>query len=86
MSDFRTVTQAWAEAWAHRRVFVPVYLFLRVLAFAAIVPLVGIAINLAVSLSNQSALTDQDIALFLLTPGGFVAALAVARGIFWKRR
>ena len=78
MSDFRTVTQAWAEAWAHRRVFVPVYLFLRVLAFAAIVPLVGIAINLAVSLSNQSALTDQDIALFLLTPGGFVAALAVA--------
>lgn len=78
MTNFQTVTRSWAEAWAHRRVFVPVYLVLRVLALAAIIPLLGIVVNLAVSLSNQSALTDQDIALFLLTPGGFVAALAVA--------
>jgi len=58
-------------------VFVPIYVAVRLLLVALIAPGVAMAVNLAVSLSDQTALTDQDIALFLLSPIGFVAAVAV---------
>ena len=47
------------------------------LAVAVIVPLTGVLVALAVALSGQSALTDQDIAHFIFTPIGFVAFLAL---------
>ncbi|KIC40347.1 glycerophosphodiester phosphodiesterase [Ruegeria sp. ANG-R] len=77
MTNFVTVTNAYRGAWARRRVFVPIYLAVRLLLVALIAPGVAIAVNLAVSLSDQSALTDQDIAMFLLSPAGFIAAVAV---------
>ncbi len=77
MTNFSAVTTAYRGAWARRRVFVPIYLAVRLLLVALIAPGVAIAVNLAVSLSNQSALTDQDIAMFLLSPAGFIAAIAV---------
>lgn len=77
MSNFRFVANSWSEAWAHRRVFVPVYLAMRLLALAVIAPLMGLFVNLAVGLSSQSALTDQDIAMFILTPAGLAATLGV---------
>lgn len=77
MSHYSTVTEAYAQAWARRRVFVPLYMALRLLAYALIAPGMAATINLAVSLSDQPALTDQDIAYFILTPVGFVATLAV---------
>lgn len=49
----------------------------RLIALAILAPAVGLLINLAVSLSSQSALTDQDIARFLLTPVGSIAAISV---------
>ncbi|WP_425078972.1 glycerophosphodiester phosphodiesterase family protein [Ruegeria denitrificans] len=74
---FQAVTNAYAEAWARRRVFVPIYIAVRLLLVALIAPGVAVAVNLAVSLSNQTALTDQDIAMFLLSPAGFIAGVTV---------
>lgn len=78
MSAFTPVIQAYRDAWHRRTAFVGVYLALRLVAFAILTPAVGVLINLAVSVSSQSALTDQDIARFLLTPSGFIVAIAVA--------
>ena len=64
MTSFSAVTTAYTGAlWSRRRVFVPIYIAVRLLLVALIAP--GVAdhcANLAVSLSDQTALTDQDIA------------------------
>ncbi|MEW2917868.1 glycerophosphodiester phosphodiesterase [Ruegeria sp. ANG10] len=77
MTSFSAVTTAYRRAWARRRVFVPIYIAVRLLLVALIAPGVAITVNLAVSLSNQTALTDQAIAAFILSPAGFIAAVAV---------
>lgn len=77
MSSFTTVSTAYKGAWVRRRVFVPIYLVMRLLLIALIAPGVAITVNLAVLLSNQTAVTDQDIAAFILSPAGFVAAVVV---------
>lgn len=77
MSVFSAVTNAYSSAWARRRVFVPIYVAVRLLLIALVAPGVALAVNLAVSLSNQTALTDQDIATFVLSPAGFIAAIVV---------
>ena len=77
MKTFSTVTNAYAAAWARRRVFVPIYFAVRLLLVALIAPGLALTVNLAVSLSSQSALTDQDIAMFVLSPAGFIAVVAV---------
>jgi len=81
VTHFSAVTTAYAGAWARRRVFVPVYIAVRLLLVALIAPGVAVAVNLAVSLSDQTALTDQDIAMFILSPAGFCAAVVIL-GIF----
>ena len=73
----RTVLNAYAESWRHRAFVVPIFIGVRLLSFAIIAPLTGAIVSIAISLSNQTALTDQDIARFVLTPSGFVAALVV---------
>lgn len=77
MTHAKTVLGAYGDAWARRWVFVPLYLVMQLLVVGLVVPGVAALINLAVSLSDQSALTDQDIAFFILTPVGFLATLAV---------
>ncbi len=77
MTNFASVSKAYAGAWTRRRVFVPIYIAVRLLLIALIAPGIAVAVNFAVSLSNQTALTDQDIAMFLLSPAGFVAAVVV---------
>ena len=77
MTTFSAVSKAYGGAWARRRVFVPIYVVVRLLLVALIAPGVAITVNLAVSLSNQPALTDQAIAAFILSPVGFIAAIAV---------
>lgn len=77
MSALSVVLGALADAWSRRRVFVGLYLALRLATYAVLAPVLGLLINLAVSLSSQAALTDQDIAAFILTPGGFAATIVV---------
>lgn len=77
MSAFASVVRSYRHAWAHAGLFIGIFFILQALALALIVPLAGAMVNFAVSLSSQSALTDQDIARFLLSPLGFVAAVVV---------
>ncbi len=77
MKPFLAVLQAYSGATQRWRLFLAVHVSLRLLALALIAPLLGVLINLAVSFSNQSALTDQDIALFVLSPIGFVLSVVV---------
>ena len=72
------VFQAYRHAWAARQVVLPLFLSVRVLSAAVIVPLTAFFVPLALSVSGQSALTDQDIAHFFLTPVGFVVLLGLA--------
>lgn len=77
MSAFSTVKQSYGEAWERRRLFGLIQIVLRLGAYAVIAPVLAGLINLGVSLSSQAALTDQDIAMFILTPVGFVATVVV---------
>ncbi len=77
MKPMNTVIRSYAGAWHRKGIFLAVHLSFRLLALALVIPLIGGLINLGVSLSDQSALTDQDIALFLISPVGFLVALVV---------
>ncbi len=54
-----------------------VRLFVRLVSVALLVPLIGGLLAFALSFSGQSALTDQDIARFFLTPLGLIAVIIV---------
>ena len=54
-----------------------VHFYVKLITAALLVPLIGILLGITLSFSNQSALTDQDIARFLLTPAGALGALVV---------
>jgi len=77
MSETASVARTYLTAWRFKGVFVPVYLLMRFLIYAVVAPALAFAIAFAVSLSGQSALTDQDIARFILSPIGMAAVLAV---------
>jgi glycerophosphoryl diester phosphodiesterase len=57
--------------------FLATHLFVRVLAFAVLVPVIGLLVGLSLGFSDQSALTDQDIARFLFTPAGAIGTAVV---------
>lgn len=56
--------------------FLLTHLGVRLLSAAVVVPLAALILAGAIAASGESALTDQDIARFLLTPAGFAGALA----------
>jgi len=74
---FQKIGGAYRAAWGYRVVFTLVHLALRFLAAAAIVPASGLVLSLALSLDGQAAVTDQDIARFLISPAGFIGTLAM---------
>lgn len=57
--------------------FVLVHMSVRLLVAAVIVPMTGLVLAAALAASGQSAVTDQDIARFVLTPVGFAGMLAL---------
>jgi len=57
--------------------FTLIHLSVRLLAAAVIVPVSGLVLAAALAASGQSAVTDQDIVGFLLTPAGFAGVLAL---------
>lgn len=58
--------------------FTAIHFAVRLIAAAIFVPLMGLLLSLAIATSDQSALTDQDIATFLLTPAGAAGLLVLA--------
>jgi glycerophosphoryl diester phosphodiesterase len=70
LNSYREALRLWLP-------FLAVHLFIRLVTTAALVPVIGLLLAVSLSFSEQSALTDQDIARFLLTPAGAIGALAV---------
>ncbi|MEM9575494.1 MAG: glycerophosphodiester phosphodiesterase family protein [Pseudomonadota bacterium] len=68
---------SYREALRHWVPLVSLHLFVRLVTLAILVPLIGALLAFTLSFSDQSALTDQDIAEFLLTPMGAFGALVV---------
>lgn len=53
------------------------HLFIRLVVAALLLPLISLLLASTLYFSDQTALTDQDIASFLLTPAGAIGALAI---------
>jgi len=77
MTLLREIKAAYQVAWSYAAPFALVHLALRLLSAAVIVPASGLVLAAALAFEGQTAITDQDIALFLLTPAGFAGALAI---------
>ncbi|NRB00673.1 MAG: glycerophosphoryl diester phosphodiesterase membrane domain-containing protein [Rhodobacteraceae bacterium] len=77
MTKFDRVRDAYRYALRQSGVIVPVHIGAQLVAFALVAPVFSAVFAFAIGLSDQSALTDQDIARFLLTPVGAIAGLTV---------
>ncbi len=72
------MVRCFAIAWRLRRPFVQSHLAFSLLLAAAFAPLMTGTVHLALKFSGKPALADFDIALFLLSPVGFVAGVLIA--------
>ncbi len=72
------VVRCFRVAWHLRVPFVQSHLVFNILLAAAFAPLMAGTVHLALKFSGQPALADFDIALFLLSPVGFVAGVLIA--------
>jgi glycerophosphoryl diester phosphodiesterase len=70
VSSYREALRLWLP-------FLTVHLFIRLVTTAILVPVVGLLLAATLAFSDQTAVTDQDIARFLLTPAGAAGGLAV---------
>lgn len=70
LTSYREAIRQWVP-------LVSVHVFVRLVTLAVLVPIIGLLLAIAISFSDQPALTDQDIAWFLLTPAGAIGALVV---------
>ena len=78
MSDLGAVRDGWQEAWRFRGPLIAAHLANRLLLAAIVVPVAAAILRLGIGLSDQTALTDQDIAQLLLSPIGIACAVVVA--------
>ena len=58
---------------AHWKTYLALHLGVALLIFLVLAPLSSLLLRLAVMLSGDAALSDQDIAWFILSPAGFIA-------------
>ena len=65
----------WRQFLGHWPPFLGVHLAVSLLSFVLLTPLAAALLRVAVSLSGDAALSDQDILFFVLSPGGFLAFL-----------
>lgn len=71
------VLTSFGKAWQFGWPFLVAHLFVRLLVLALIAPISSLILSIAIAIRGQGALTDQEIAYFLLTPTGLAAALAI---------
>lgn len=80
----RGVTLVWDAFISYRQALalwfplLCVHIFVRLMIAAVLVPLIAALLAITLSFSDQSALTDQDIARFLLTPIGALGAVIIS--------
>ena len=65
----------WRRVWKQLLIADIAY---KILEFAILAPLVGLALRLGVALSGNKVLADQDIMYFLLSPMGLVVLVAMS--------
>ncbi|MCL5779226.1 glycerophosphodiester phosphodiesterase [Limibaculum sp. FT325] len=68
---------SYKRAWSFLGPFTLIHVAARLVAVAVLLPLVSLVLSAAIATSDQSALTDQDIGWFLLTPAGFGCAVVI---------
>ena len=73
-----TVFQALGRAWKLRWPFLASHLAFNILLTAFLAPTMAYTMRLVLKLSGEPALSDFDIAMFLLSPIGLVALLVVS--------
>ncbi len=78
MTMLAEVLNAFRRAWHLILPFLATHLVLRLIVTALVVPGASLLLGLTIATSDRSALTDQDILRFLLTPLGLLGGLAVA--------
>ncbi len=81
MTSIRDVLACYRAALGYLAPFTLIHLAVRLLVAAVVAPLGGILLALSLAASGRSAVTDQDIARFLLTPAGAAGALTLV-GLF----
>ncbi len=74
---FQDIVQSYRAALRLWLPLVTAHVFIRMVVASLMVPMIGILLAATLAFSDQTALTDQDIAWFLLTPAGTVGALVV---------
>ncbi len=72
-----TILHCFRRTWLLRWPFLTTHVALTLLATAIIFPIVAVFVRLAISLSGEPALADQDIARFLLSPVGLVCLIVI---------
>lgn len=77
----REVLDHYRSAVAMFAPLLTIHVFLRLVFLALILPLIGLLLALTLQFSDQTALTDQDIARFLLTPAGALGALVIGSAL-----
>jgi glycerophosphoryl diester phosphodiesterase len=77
VSAFGDVRTGYGIALGFLGPFALTHLGVRLLTAAIVVPATGLVLAAALAASGESAITDHDIARFLLTPAGFAGALAL---------
>ena len=65
----KAVLESFGKAWHYRWPFLIVFVMVRLLVLAIVFPVANLILSVAIATRDQSALTDQDIALFLLCMG-----------------
>ncbi|MEM8570435.1 MAG: glycerophosphodiester phosphodiesterase family protein [Pseudomonadota bacterium] len=73
----RDVVLSYRRALEFRAPFLITHVFFQLVSTAVLMPLIGWLLALTLRFSDQSALTDQDIARFLMTPAGALGGLLV---------
>ena len=77
-SAAQDVVAGFRTAWRFRWPLLATHLLVQLFVLAVLAPVSSLLLSVALSVRGESALTDQDIALFLVSPAGFAAGLAVA--------
>lgn len=65
-----TVLKSYLDTWSRRTMVIPIFALIRLISVAVLVPVATVMVSLAISVSGQSALTDQAIAQFFASPLG----------------
>ena len=70
MNEMPALLRQFAARW---KTYLALHLAVALLIFLVLAPLSSLLLRLAVMLSGDAALSDQDIAWFILSPAGFIA-------------